>query len=80
MAGEVKDPRLRIVHGTPYTVEDELNKLLDRYTAVVWNFPVVHGEALVTVILVLRSELQKQVAPAVPMPFRLPNPGGGRYQ
>jgi len=57
---EIQTPRkLLIVSGSAAEVEARLNKVLDEYAAVTWNFAVVKDELRITVVLVHQSEMRK---------------------
>jgi hypothetical protein len=51
--------RLLIISGWTDKVEDELNQLLDTHTALTWNWDVVDGRHLVSVVLLKTEMLEK---------------------
>jgi hypothetical protein len=53
--------RLVIVSGPTDKVEDELNALMDSHTALSWNWDVVDGRHLVSVVLLKTDILEKQL-------------------
>lgn len=60
MDAEVKPRKLRIVSGTVAELEDQLNRLLNDYNAIVWSFAPI-GEAMCgTVVLVHNSVLMRR--------------------
>jgi hypothetical protein len=61
MANDQKPPKIRLVSGDAYSVEMELNQLLDDYTAVVWNFLEVASMLRITVVLVHSSVTRQQM-------------------
>ena len=53
-----KPKRLLILSGAPSYVEAEMNRLLDEYATILWNFTAVGDELKVTAILVQQRELR----------------------
>jgi hypothetical protein len=51
--------KLIIVSGWTDKVEEELNLLLDSHTALTWNWDVVDGRHLVSVVLLQTAMLEK---------------------
>ena len=62
-----KAPKLRIVSGPPGRVEDELNILLETYSAAVWNIGPGPEGPVVTVILLHESVIRQQQLAAARM-------------
>lgn len=59
MDAEIKPRRLRIVSGTVFEVEELMNRLLDDYVTVLWNWNVVGADVHVSVVLMHQSEVRK---------------------
>ena len=59
MDAEIKPRRLRMVTGTVAEVEEQLNRMLDDYMTVSFNYCVVGTELRVTVLLLHQSEMRK---------------------
>jgi hypothetical protein len=57
---ETKPRKLRIVTGPVAEVEDELNRLLDEYNAIVWSFHECAGVAWASVVLLHESVFMQQ--------------------
>ncbi len=55
---EHKPRRLRIVSGPVHEVEDQLNRLLDTYTATQYAYSVVKDTVHMTVVLLHESVLR----------------------
>jgi hypothetical protein len=53
--------KLRLVSGWSAQVEEQLNQLLDDYTAVTWNFTGLGGGVWITVVLVHSSVIRQQM-------------------
>ena len=62
----VPELKLRILSGSPAIVEHQLQELLKSYIAATWNFAVVAGELVITVVLVHQSEIMKAQLAAMP--------------
>jgi len=62
----VPERKIRILSASPAIVEHDLQELLKSYMAVTWNFAVVAGELVVTVVLVHESEIRKAQLAAMP--------------
>lgn len=56
---ERKPRRLRIVSGTVYEIEEQMNRMLDEYVTVMWNWTVVGAELRVSVVLMHQREVRK---------------------
>jgi hypothetical protein len=56
-----KPRKLRLLSGDYHAVEEQLNQLLDDYTAIVWNFVEVAADLRVTVVLVHSSVMRQQM-------------------
>jgi hypothetical protein len=65
MDAEIKPRRLRIVTGTIAELEDQLNRLLNDYNAIVWSFATV-GEAMHGTVVLLHNSVLMQQALAQP--------------
>jgi hypothetical protein len=59
MDAEIKPRRLRIVSGTVHEVEEQLNRMLDDYMTIMWNWVTVGAELRVSVVLMHQSEVRK---------------------
>ena len=63
MSGEInierKPRRLRIISGTVAEVEEQLNRVLDDYVTIMWNWATVGAELRCTVVLMHQSEMRK---------------------
>jgi hypothetical protein len=64
---------IKIVSAAPAEAAAQINKLWEHYAPAVWNIQSVEGQAWVTCIMVLKSELPR---PAIAMPVAVP----GRMQ
>ena len=62
---EIKPRKLRIVSGTIPELEDQLNRLLNDYNAIVWSFAPV-GEAMCGTVVLLHNSVLMQRALAQP--------------
>jgi len=69
MDAEIKPRRLRIVTGTVAEVEDQLNRLLSDYNAIVWAFAAV-GDAMHGTVVLLHNSVLMQQALAQPAVMR----------
>lgn len=59
MDAEIKPSRLRIVSGSVAEVEEQLNRMLDDYVTIMWNWATVGAEVRCTVVLMHQSEMRK---------------------
>lgn len=59
MDAEIKPRRLRIISGTVAEVEEQLNRMLHDYMAIMWNWATVGAELRCTVVLMHQSEMRK---------------------
>ena len=59
MDAEIKPRRLRIVSGTVHEVEEQLNRMLDDYMTIMWNWATVGAQLRVSVVLMHQSEVRK---------------------
>lgn len=67
--------KLRIISGTVEQVEDKLNALIPEYVAWQWRWDVNAGQHLLSVVLLLASDLERamrmqQIASAMGGPGR----------
>lgn len=60
MDAEIKPRKLRIVTGTVFELEDQLNRLLNDYNAIVWHFAPIGDAMHGTVVLLHNSVLMQQ--------------------
>lgn len=59
MEAEIKPRRLRIVCGPVPVVEEQLEQLLEDYTAIVWSFFDCAGVPTASVVMVSNAEMRK---------------------
>lgn len=69
MEVELKPRKLRIVTGTVAELEDQLNRLLNDYNAIVWSFAPI-GEAMCGTVVLLHNSVLMQRALAQPGAMR----------
>jgi len=60
MDAEIKPRKLRIVTGPVAELEDQLNRLLNDYNAIVWHFAPLGDAMHGTVVLLHNSVLMQQ--------------------
>lgn len=65
---EQKPRKLRIVSGSIEVIEEQLNRLLDDYAVLVWNFSVIDDRQQVTAVLISARELRQQAMAAAAGP------------
>jgi hypothetical protein len=62
---------LRVLHGKPELVEEEVNRLTEDYTVLQYHFFVIHDELVMAALLIATSEIRKaQLAQARMLPGR----------
>jgi hypothetical protein len=69
MDAEIKPRKLRIVTGTVAELEDQLNRLLEHYNAIVWSFAPV-ADAMHGTVVLLHNSILIQRALAQPGAMR----------
>jgi hypothetical protein len=57
---EKKPLRVRVISGTVAEMEEQLNRLLEHYMAIQWNYAVVKDELRMTVVLFHESVIRMQ--------------------
>lgn len=60
MDAEIKPRKLRIVTGSVAEIEEQLNRLLNDYNAIVWSFTPMGDEMHGTVVLLHNSVLMQR--------------------
>lgn len=57
----LKPLKIRVIGGNHHEIEQQLNQLLDEYTAVTWNFCPILDQVRVTVVLLHNSVVRMQM-------------------
>lgn len=67
MQHTAKEPAYRIVSGAPAEIEEAVNRLVEAYVPVAWNFQAGVSGPVVTVVLLHSREIRKAQLAQPPM-------------